>query len=505
MDTIILAAGQASRLGKLAKNIQKCLINFGGKPAIDHLLEKLPPANKVYICISNDFRGELLKSYLTNKHPELTFKFVVQPEPIGTANAVYLCLDKCSTNEILIGWSDIIPKHRIEKPEISTIFTSDDFDCRYRFDEGKIEKIAGNIVGLFFISEPRRLLRLLKDNQDKDFVDILQLSGEKFINAPIECFDLGTEQTLNSTSDSLNKSIYTIITRDGDKIHKIYIPEARDIFNKEVIWYNFAPSNVRRFVPTIYSVDDLTLTMKYIDTNPTDFNNEFEMRDFLANVIYILDEYFHSTKYPFHYESLYNEYIEVPLERCKFVVETVPHLKEREIMINSKAYGNPYLLLRKKKVVDKILQLVSPEYFTFIHGDPTLQNIAQKDGKVWFIDPKAKFGNIWLYGDPKYDYAKLYYSFVGSYDKFNEGGYDLLAYKSGFDYFIDKAKFVNLGDWYLGYLDKKLGINPLAIEMIHALIWLRVVGYILPKSIEQAIVAFLNGTVLFNEVINEYQ
>jgi hypothetical protein len=142
-----------------------------------------------------------------------------------------------------------------------------------------------------------------------------------------------------------------------------------------------------------------------------------------------------------------------------------------------------------------------PQNFSFIHGDPTLQNMLQRNGKVWFIDPKSKFGNIWLYGDSKYDFAKLYYSFAGNYDKFNLGGYELNVNGGEFSYTIDRAKYANLGDWYLQHISRTLGIKSEDIELVHALIWLRVVGYILPKSIEQAIVAFLNGTVLFNEAL----
>ena len=35
------------------------------------------------------------------------------------------------------------------------------------------------------------------------------------------------------------------------------------------------------------------------------------------------------------------------------------------------------------------------------------------------IDPRGYFGFTELYGDPNYDWAKLYYSIVGNYDRFN--------------------------------------------------------------------------------------
>jgi len=505
MKTIILAAGQASRLGKLTRNIQKCLISFGGKPAINHLLEKLPNSDEVCVCLSDDFRGELLRNYLTSTYRNINFRFIVQEQPIGTANAVSLCLS--TDDDVIISWSDVIPKKNIERPQSSAIYTTDDFACRYRFDGSKIEATDGNVIGIFFLTkqDAGKIKPLLEKHPISDFVDILQLSGLSFCNVPIECFDFGTQKTLTQTSNSFNASAYADIEKDGAVIYKQYKPFANDLFEKESLWYRFSPTSVRRFIPKTYAFDEVErkITMEYIDALSVDFNSEEEMKDFLATTVYILDEYFHSNKYPPHRESLYNEYISAPIERCALVCKTVPRFNDKKLFVNGQVYENPYRLLKSKTISDELIDRLLPESFCFIHGDPTLQNLMQGNGKVWFIDPKAKFGNIWLYGDPKYDFAKLYYSFVGNYDKFNLGSYNLLVTDSGFDYEIDRAKFANLDGWYLNYLSDKLSINPTDIKLIHSLVWLRVVGYVLPQSIEQSIVAFLNGTVLFNEAMNE--
>ena len=57
--------------------------------------------------------------------------------------------------------------------------------------------------------------------------------------------------------------------------------------------------------------------------------------------------------------------------------------------------------------------------FNIIHGDPTFSNIIiSKSNKPYLIDPRLKFGKSDYYGDPFYDWAKLFYSVVGSYDNF---------------------------------------------------------------------------------------
>jgi len=492
MNLIILAAGAGSRLGNLTKNIPKCLVSFGGTPAIDTLLSVLPEADSITVCLSNDFRGELLKNYLSTKYCNV--KFVVQKNPIGTANAVDLCLE--TDEDVLISWSDILPKNLVDIPTESSIFTTSDFLCRYRFDGTKIEKTDGNIIGLFFISrEDVKIIKpMLSGELNADFVDILNKSGIIFNNVHIDCFDFGTESTLRETSNKLNTSAYADIEIDGCVVHKKY--NDLSLFTKEATWYRFSPQSVKRFIPNIINIDDdnYSIDMEYIE--PSSLRSESDMRDFLARVVYVLEEYFHSNKYPLHYESLIQEYIDEPIRRCELIYKLVPMLSNSKIIINYNEYDNPYELLHThgKKIIDKLI----PSNFSFIHGDPTMQNLILRGGEPVFIDPKAKFGNIWLYGDPKYDFAKLYYSFVGNYDGFNKGEYTLDINKDGFRYSIDKHRFWGLGDWYLTYLQRVLSIPIGSVKLLHAIIWLRLVGYILPRSFEQAIVAFLNASVLLN-------
>ena len=69
MNAIILAAGEASRLG--LGNIQKCMLSFGSDIAIDLIIDKLPPVDEICVCLGSDFRATLLAKYLLEKHPDI--------------------------------------------------------------------------------------------------------------------------------------------------------------------------------------------------------------------------------------------------------------------------------------------------------------------------------------------------------------------------------------------------------------------------------------------------
>lgn len=74
----------------------------------------------------------------------------------------------------------------------------------------------------------------------------------------------------------------------------------------------------------------------------------------------------------------------------------------------------------KSKVKDKIESLYNEDDFSIMHGDFCFNNILYDtfSNTVKLIDPRGSFGNncIGIYGDRKYDLAKLLHSTCGKYD-----------------------------------------------------------------------------------------
>ena len=68
-----------------------------------------------------------------------------------------------------------------------------------------------------------------------------------------------------------------------------------------------------------------------------------------------------------------------------------------------------------------------------IHGDLCLSNVLYdlRSGICKFLDPRGSFGESGIYGDPRYDVAKLYHSIYGLYDFLTN---DLFRVSSGEDY-----------------------------------------------------------------------
>ena len=77
MDAIILAAGYATRLYPLTKNMPKPLLKVAGRPIIEHIVNKLEQIDiisKVYIVTNNKFEQNFIKwlnNFYTKKQIEI--------------------------------------------------------------------------------------------------------------------------------------------------------------------------------------------------------------------------------------------------------------------------------------------------------------------------------------------------------------------------------------------------------------------------------------------------
>jgi hypothetical protein len=94
-----------------------------------------------------------------------------------------------------------------------------------------------------------------------------------------------------------------------------------------------------------------------------------------------------------------------------------------EVILNDRACLGLEGVLRDLPRAIREVGLYDQDYFTVIHGDLCLSNILydRRNGVIRLIDPRGEFGPFDIYGDPRYDLAKLCHSFEGEYDFLNGG------------------------------------------------------------------------------------
>ena len=175
------------------------------------------------------------------------------------------------------------------------------------------------------------------------------------------------------------------------------------------------------------------------------------------------------------------------------------------VSINGQTYmGIPQCLELLPRVADAI-DMYSLDYFTVIHGDLCLSNILydRRNGFVRVIDPRGEFGDVGIFGDLRYDLAKLSHSFEGDYDLILNGLFDGEWKSGGYRYELQledrhrcvKALFRN---WFLA----ECGASYRQVKFIESLLFLSMVPLHNDRFESQQ--AFLaKGLETFNQIAAE--
>ncbi len=109
MDVIILAAGQGARM---KSQCPKVLHYLGGRPLLHHVIqtaEALSPSRIVVVATSGD-QGEAIKGSLSQlKGLQSPIEVAIQPQPLGTGDAVKAALPHLSehSKEVLVLLADV--------------------------------------------------------------------------------------------------------------------------------------------------------------------------------------------------------------------------------------------------------------------------------------------------------------------------------------------------------------------------------------------------------------
>ena len=135
--------------------------------------------------------------------------------------------------------------------------------------------------------------------------------------------------------------------------------------------------------------------------------------------------------------------------------------------------------------------------FFFIHGDCTFSNMMlRENGEPVLIDPRGYFGYTEILGDVRYDWAKMYYSIVGNYDRFNLKDFKL-------DILADEVRLeIASNHWEEMEEDffSMTGADEAEIKLIHAIIWLSLTTYAW-QDYDSVCGSFYNGLYYLEEIL----
>lgn len=490
---IVQAGGKGTRLEHLTENKPKALVPVENLPMLFHLFRRFP--DKRFIIIA-DYKKEVLREYLSC-FANVKYQ-VVDAERTGTCGGIKQALDLIQHKPFMLIWSDLILPEDFEMPnkEGNYIGISEGFPCRWSFRDGEfIEERSEEfgVAGMFIYTDKSCLAHIPESGE---FVKWLKerhilfakigLAGTREFGTIFEYQKLGEEK-----SRPFNK-----IIADGDMIVKEGIDEqGQKLQEREARWYQAAIEKGILHIPKIYTFKPIKMEkIEGKNIYEYDYFTYEEKKTVLKRLIDSLNSLHDLKKIPADSFSLKEAYYNKTINRLAKIRDLVPFANQETIIINGKECRNVFF---HKRELEKRLESIKCDNFCFIHGDCTFSNMMLKnDIEPIFIDPRGYFGYTELYGDPNYDWAKLYYSLVGNYDRFNLKNFILRIDEEKIELEIATNKWEELEqDFFM-----LSGTDPDTIKLLHAIIWLSLTTYAW-QDYDSICGAFYNGLYYLEEVL----
>jgi GTP:adenosylcobinamide-phosphate guanylyltransferase len=477
---VVQAAGKGTRMGHLTANKPKALISISGKPIIFSLMERFP---KAHFIIIGDYKIDILRKYLKN-FSKVSYEIVDSSmiKGDGSCRGINKAISLIPNDQpFLLAWCDLLFTNKdifksLNFDKSNYMGITDSFPCRWKFEHSKLSEDRTEkkgVAGIFIFKNKYEIsdvpmwgefcrYLLEKDVKFKEYL----LDGVR---------EIGTyDAYLAYKQSNINSRPFNRVIIGNGIVKKIpKNKQGRDLAKLEKSWYKVTANNKWNFIPKINSYNPFV--MKKINGKEL-FREKLSMnkkRILLAGLVQNLKT-IHSAKDPIE-KDFYNNNSEAIILKTKrrldSIINLIPYADDKFITINGRRCINFYK--KWNLVQDLVEKYLHCKEYSLIHGDCTFSNTIVCSGNAYLIDPRGYYGNVKLFGDIDYDWAKLYYSLFGNYDQFNLKNFELKFLKKNISLSIKSNEWEDLEKDFFALT----GANQHKIRIFHAIIWLSLASY----------------------------
>jgi GTP:adenosylcobinamide-phosphate guanylyltransferase/thiamine kinase-like enzyme len=491
---IVQSGGKGTRMGHYAANRPKCLIPVNDVPMIVNTMRMYE--NKKIIIIG-DHLIDVLNNYLLTFCKNYDYNIVNTTEKgtsAGLKDAIKFIPDN---TPFILTWSDLF----FEKEQKFTfdnellVGLSNDFKCRWKYQNKFINEPSTTCgVSGFFVFKNKSKFNNI--NTEKSLVrgfltdNYTSKDISTFYNH--DCFEVGEKDKYEELIlKKVNHRYFNKVEIIENKVYKKCIdPKYEQVHQREKNWYDFVNGKFDR-IPQIYSTNPLILE-KVNGKHLWDINENKEK--IIESYCEALNSLHNIGKIKGSPSECMGVYFSKVHQRVSEVEKIIPFIDKPHIKINGKNCQNPlYDLSYFENVVSSLINI---EDYTVIHGDCTFSNtLVDENYQIWFIDPRGSFANTEIYGDKRYDWAKLYYSAFGNYDSINFKKFKVKMVENEVDLEIMSNGYEQYGDLII----ERSGMSVQEMKVIHCSIWLSLTGYV-KEDIDAVLYAFYRGCELWTQL-----
>lgn len=535
-----MSAGKIpSELEGIFGSIPSGLIPINGSPVIFRIIDKLIGEGFSKISITVGYKKNnlirILEQHYKNK---IKLDFITTDHTKAPGNSIVKSLHDVSDDGLLIILGDTLVEDRLAeliRDNKDFVLTSKNFInseswCLVRQKNNTVDSIYDKkldlrgsdlhaLIGIYFFSNSKILADLTKSLNPNETIEIshlLKLYKKQFSIATIESkqwFDVGHKNTYYTSKKKLLQSrffnylefdeVKNIVTKTSDNKTKLI---------NEIKWYQSIPDDIKSLIPNIleYSYSDNPYIKLQHIAAPTlaelwlygDLQYDI-WKNIFKQIFYIINLFKNHTNSVLQkdYKQIYVDKTE---QRISNLVSTSKEFmvlfQSDTININGKLYTNWNNL--KEKIYQKTEQLFNSTDNCIIHGDLCFSNILYdlNNDTCKIIDPRGTWGAD-VYGDIKYDIAKLRHSVVGGYDAIVNGLFSI-EHKTNSMIEMDVFRpenYERVTTYFDDYVGSRWNLNQ--IKMIEGLLFVSMIP-LHQDSFEKQLALYSVGIQRLNEIID---
>ena len=331
-------------------------------------------------------------------------------------------------------------------------------------------------------------------------------------------FDIGHEDKYYNSKLEVRAREFNHITIDKNRGILKKTSDDKDKFIGEIKWYLKLPADVEYVRPRIFNYST-SYVNPYVSMEYYAYHTVHELFlygdltlqqwiDIFNRIRFVCDDFKRYTVQDANIRPALEEmYLTKTLQRFEKMKKDERFITffESPIVVNGERYLplNEIIIALEKAVPEMLYDV---DTFNIIHGDLCFANIMV-DSNFSFIkviDPRGKFGTYDIYGDFRYELAKLFHSVDGKYDFIIKDLFDL-DYNSEtacINYRIQNRKRdFNLYKVFLDTFSAEVGGDLKKIELIEALLFLSMIP-LHGESIRHQMAMLGTGLEILNRVID---
>ena len=507
---LILTGGVVPiEMQKLFGKIPSGLIPVNGIPAIFKTIDNLLSKGYTNISVGVGFKKNKIIQLLNQKYGDfIDFEFISVNPKLTPGNSIIESIKKIKEKKLLVILaSTILEKSLLQKINFkkNILLSSNNFSdsskwCIVKTKKDKIisvfekpKKIEQHsdysaMIGIYFFNDLNFLKKISKNKSTQKKIPISDLLIEYNKSQPISVikseywYDVGHKNDYFASKKKLLQSrFFNFIELDENNGIVTKKSQNKNKLNSEIDWYSSIPPKIKIKTPKIisYSKNQSNIVMEHIQL-PTlaevwlygNANLKY-WYNILGELKKIVNE-FNKETHRVKKQDYHQMYIEKTDKRINELLSKNSKFKkifnDDKIVINGKIYRNWKNI--KEEIFYEINKLFNKSDNCLLHGDLCFSNILYdlSNNQYKLIDPRGKWGSS-IFGDIKYDVAKLRHSIVGGYDSINNELFSVEYKKSKINFQVFKpSNYYKISREFDTWLSKRWNLTD--IKLIEGLLFI---------------------------------